>query len=367
MCRSSRPSLTRHSKTTGFTLVELLVVIAIIGVLIGLLLPAVQAAREAARRSSCVSKMKQVTLAMLTYESANSKFPYQYFQSSLRGLANNWERFSFLVPITPFMEEQALYDQFIQELSTNPGFTPWDANASKPAAQQLSVLLCPSEINKKGSANGNRGITSYHINSGDIYMGGDWPESRGFGVPGWDRWRNVNVEAVTIASIADGTSNTFMLGEVKAGNRTNNHKSGGTAGDGSGVNGPGSAPSVCAGKMNPDGTYTSSITNDWVPGGRWMDSRNAYSCVYFVAPPNYARCTGGNNAEWWGAYPVSSFHPGGATVSKCDGSVAFITDDIDHGDPTATQPNNQFYTGQSIRGVLGAMASRMGQESAKLP
>ncbi len=37
----------------GFTLVELLVVIAIIGVLVGLLLPAVQAAREAARRMSC--------------------------------------------------------------------------------------------------------------------------------------------------------------------------------------------------------------------------------------------------------------------------------------------------------------------------
>ena len=65
-----------QKNVSGFTLVELLVVIAIIGTLIGLLLSAVQAARESARRSSCSNKMKQLGIAIHTYESANKKLPY---------------------------------------------------------------------------------------------------------------------------------------------------------------------------------------------------------------------------------------------------------------------------------------------------
>jgi prepilin-type N-terminal cleavage/methylation domain-containing protein/prepilin-type processing-associated H-X9-DG protein len=76
-CQRSRFAQTQP-RLSGFTLIELIVVIAIIGLLLGLLLPAVQAARESARRTQCKSNLRQVGLALDQYvdrQGSRGKFP----------------------------------------------------------------------------------------------------------------------------------------------------------------------------------------------------------------------------------------------------------------------------------------------------
>jgi prepilin-type N-terminal cleavage/methylation domain-containing protein/prepilin-type processing-associated H-X9-DG protein len=60
-----------HYRKRAFTLIELLVVIAVIAVLMAILMPALNRAREQGKRISCLSNVKQLTMAWILYADAN--------------------------------------------------------------------------------------------------------------------------------------------------------------------------------------------------------------------------------------------------------------------------------------------------------
>ncbi len=140
----------RPVQRPGFTLIELLVVISILGVLVGLLLPAVQKTREAANRLRCANNLKQLGLALLSYENAFGRFPPAYVRTSDRrsgtasGIAypdDNWNGlngWAWGTLILPYLEQDNLYHQLNLSL---PCWAPQNAERVKT---RLSLFLCPS-------------------------------------------------------------------------------------------------------------------------------------------------------------------------------------------------------------------------------
>ncbi len=138
-----------HVGVRAFTLVELLVVITIIGMLMALLLPAIQAAREAGRRATCMNNQKNVSLALLNYESAKKAFPgilnrvYEHPTNQEFNINASW-----VVVLFPYLERNDLWES-------------WSTNDLQVPA--IDILSCPSSTPDTDSATG---ITTYRVNAG---------------------------------------------------------------------------------------------------------------------------------------------------------------------------------------------------------
>ena len=149
---SKRLSLFTRPVQSGFTLVELLVVISVIGVLISLLLPAVQAARETSRRLQCINNIRQIALAALNYETRSGRLPpsatydpieQRFFLPS--GPINFTavdhrvgNPFSWAVVLLPYLEQQNLFDRFDFKRSL------FEQDA-EPQSSFVPSYLCPSD------------------------------------------------------------------------------------------------------------------------------------------------------------------------------------------------------------------------------
>lgn len=151
----------------GFTLINLLVVVAIVAFLIALLLPAVQRVREAANRIKCANNLKQIVLAA---HNCNETVGYIHSNPKKAGESSFTTQYWLL----PYLEQTVVYNQGEQGLS-----------------QELAIYRCPEDPTTTGDAKIPRGnyVTNNLVFDKDVKLASSFP---------------------------DGTSNTVMFSEKLA-------------------------------------------------------------------------------------------------------------------------------------------------------
>jgi len=302
-------------KKSGFTLVELLVVIAIIGILVALLLPAVQAARESARRTQCVNNLKQLGVAMQNYHDTNKQLPGGSFSCCW----GTWQMF-----ILPYIEEAQLGDIYEFSPQSFPKYHPGyhydieNPNLSPPVRNlevtqtRIPSLTCPSDEPQIRTTNGvalhnyvtNYGNTDYR-RSTLTDAGGTKVKHLGapFNLNDFDPPPYPHIE-VNFREITDGLSKTLLASETVQGIQGQDQDARGLTWWGFGA-----------------GFQTFDPPNTSIPD--YMQGDDSCNPEEPNPPCEREGLTGVARTA------ARSRHPGGINVAMCDGSVHFVTDNID--------------------------------------
>jgi prepilin-type N-terminal cleavage/methylation domain-containing protein/prepilin-type processing-associated H-X9-DG protein len=321
--RQAPPGGPRPSRPAGFTIVELLVVVAIIGVLAGLLLPAIQSARETGRRMQCGNNLRQLALAAANFVAAHDAFPLGRDKPG----EDVWSAHARLLP---YLEETSTFDHI--DFSKPPG----DSSHAQVCATVVKTFLCPSDSNRMNvadPANGNQypwEKNNYRGNAGSD--SGEWNATTG-----QEQNNGIFLTAlpVTLPSISDGTSHTALLSEGVLGDADDDH-----------VESPGDWFRVAKTNQTARQVYDACLavtpaggagTQFSRAGRNWVRGNFVTTRYNHIMPPNTvsaARCALGNvNAgtinDNGGATTASSRHPGGVNLALADASVHFAANEVD--------------------------------------
>jgi prepilin-type N-terminal cleavage/methylation domain-containing protein len=306
------PARTEPGRRRGFTLIELLVVIAIIAILIGLLLPAVQKVREAANRMSCSNNLKQMALAAHNYESARNTLPPGFLgpmttdapageDSKLDAITFNCQCVGVHVQLMPYLEQDNLQKNLLTGLPADyldpkARYGPFWTYASlwNNRGAKVKTFLCPSDRAESApwdcfytTSKPSPSSTTFEIN---IWSFGDRTFGRtnymgigGRSATNGDPWRGAffNRSQVSLGTIPDGNSNTFLFGELAT-----------------------KSP-----QLNPGFGSWQNTSVQWMGSGY-------FPIAWGLEPP-----PSGQDPRW---YELSSRHPGVVMFAMGDGAVRTV-------------------------------------------
>jgi prepilin-type N-terminal cleavage/methylation domain-containing protein/prepilin-type processing-associated H-X9-DG protein len=186
--------MSQPRRSPGFTLLELVVVLAICALLLALLLAGIHRVRDAALRAQCANNLRQIGLALHGYHNAHQSLP-----PGLRTEQDPYLYMSWHTRILPFLEQQALWELAVTEYALRPIYyaPPRHAGFSIP----VSVFVCPADGRKVGTVpeGYQAGLTTYLGVMGSTGVSHD-------GL----LYTN---SLVRMRDITDGTSNTLAVGE----------------------------------------------------------------------------------------------------------------------------------------------------------
>ena len=317
----------------GFTLVELLVVITIIGALVMLLLQAIQSARESARKVQCENNIRQVGLALLSYHGDAKTFPPSSIWPDPRILSETATTPrttlgpSWAILVLPYLESQPVFDAFDPTLSTT------HAANRLARSTEIANLLCPTDVNNRVMHSGlashgddwARG--NYAANGATTHLGGSVLTPSGRAGEGWLDANRQGVmganHSLSIQDIGDGASNTFLIGEIRAGVVRQDAR-GVWALSGAG---PSSlwAHAVCGDAAGPNASTTTHADDT---------AGCSFAQYEFGGDGELAKqgmsCWGG---DWQNLQAtMRSSHAGGVFAGMADGSVTWVSDDVELAD-----------------------------------